>query len=141
MYRARARISPRLVAFALAGFAVVAPLAAQARVDVTTIEKIKSEEMSRSQVMELMSWLSDVYGPRLTWSPNVARARDWAIGFACVLAPFLAVYAACGKLVAFFAGYAWTVRLLGGLPWSGAPQLPQIAGGVGGDLEDEFMQR
>ena len=80
MYRARARISPRLVAFAIAGFAVVAPLAAQERVDVTTIEKIKSEEMSRSQVMELMSWLSDVYGPRLTWSPNVARARDWAMG-------------------------------------------------------------
>ncbi len=57
-----------------------APLAAQEKVDVATIEKIKSEEMSHSQVMDIMSWLSDVYGPRLTWSPNATRARDWALG-------------------------------------------------------------
>ncbi|MFI5231185.1 MAG: M20/M25/M40 family metallo-hydrolase [Gemmatimonadales bacterium] len=78
------RISRRLLVLAIAGFAVAAPLAAplaaQEKVDVSTIEKIKSEEMSRSHVMELMSWLSDVYGPRLTWSPNATRARDWAMG-------------------------------------------------------------
>jgi carboxypeptidase Q len=56
------------------------PLAAQEKVDVTTIERIKSEEMNRGQVMDIMSWLSDVYGPRLTWSPNANRARDWTIG-------------------------------------------------------------
>ena len=27
-----------------------------------------------------MSWLSDVYGPRLTWSPNAAKAGTWATG-------------------------------------------------------------
>ena len=53
---------------------------AQERVDVATIERIKAEEMNNSQVMEIMSWLSDVYGPRLTWSPNIIRARDWAMG-------------------------------------------------------------
>ena len=77
---ARVRISPRLLAVAIAGLAVAAPLTAQEKVDVSTIEKIKSAEMSGSHVMELMSWLSDVYGPRLTWSPNVMRARDWAMG-------------------------------------------------------------
>src|SRR5258708_6729466 len=73
------RSAVRLVAtFALAlGFSL--PLAAQEKVDVATIEKIKSEEMNHSQVMELMSWLSDVYGPRLTWSPNATQAKEWAM--------------------------------------------------------------
>ena len=35
--------------------------------------------MNRSQVMDLMSWLSDVYGPRLTWSPNATKAGNWAM--------------------------------------------------------------
>ena len=56
------------------------PLAAQERVDVATIERIRAEEANKSQVMEIMSWLSDVYGPRLTWSPNLDRARDWTMG-------------------------------------------------------------
>ena len=57
----------------------VTPLLAQERVEVAAIERIKSEEMNHSQVMDIMSWLSDVYGPRLTWSPNAERARDWAM--------------------------------------------------------------
>ena len=56
--------------------AFAAPLAAQEKVDVATVERIKTEAMERSQVMELMSWLSDVYGPRLTWSPNEKRAAE-----------------------------------------------------------------
>ena len=51
-----------------------APLAAQEKVDVATIERIKAEAMNHSQVMDIMSWLSDVYGPRLTWSPNATLA-------------------------------------------------------------------
>lgn len=56
------------------------PLPAQERVDLTTIERIKAEAAGRSEVMDIMSWLSDVYGPRLTWSPNADRARDWTMG-------------------------------------------------------------
>ena len=68
-------------ALAAAVLVCSAPVArAQEKVDVATIERIKTEEMQHSQVMEIMSWLSDVYGPRLTWSPNIMRARDWAIG-------------------------------------------------------------
>jgi carboxypeptidase Q len=68
-------------AMVLAGLtlAIAIPAAAQEKVDVTTIERIKSEEMNRSQVMDIMSWLSDVYGPRLTWSPNATKAGDWAM--------------------------------------------------------------
>ena len=35
--------------------------------------------MNHSQVMETVSWLTDVYGPRLTGSPNFKAACDWAV--------------------------------------------------------------
>jgi hypothetical protein len=62
-----------------AGLVLAAPLPAQEKVDVATVERIKAEAMQHSQVMELMSWLSDVYGPRLTWSENTRKAGDWAM--------------------------------------------------------------
>jgi carboxypeptidase Q len=65
-------------AVAVALFAAVLP--AQESVDNATIEKIKAEAMQRSTVMETMSWLTDVHGPRLTGSPITKRAGDWAIG-------------------------------------------------------------
>ena len=64
---------------ALLGTLTVLPLSAQERVDVTTIERIKTEAMERSQVMDIMSWLTDVHGPRLTGSPITKAAGDWAI--------------------------------------------------------------
>ncbi len=59
--------------------ALAFPLAAQEKVDVATIERIVAEEDQHSQVMDIMSWLSDVYGPRLTWSPDAERAAQWAM--------------------------------------------------------------
>ena len=41
------------------------------------IVRIKDEGMNRSQVMQTLSYLSDVIGPRLTASPNAKRANDW----------------------------------------------------------------
>src|SRR3954470_22958325 len=58
-------------------FTAFASAGAQEKVDVATIDRIKTEEMNNSHVMEIMSWLTDVYGPRLTWSPGVQRAADW----------------------------------------------------------------
>ena len=49
------------------------------KVDVTTIERIKAEAEQHSQVMDVVSWITDVYGPRLTGSPNTKAAADWAI--------------------------------------------------------------
>jgi carboxypeptidase Q len=48
-------------------------------VDLAVIQKIKDEGLKRSQVMELMSWMCDVYGPRLTNSPNERAAAQWAL--------------------------------------------------------------
>ncbi|HKS06026.1 MAG TPA: M20/M25/M40 family metallo-hydrolase [Gemmatimonadaceae bacterium] len=66
----------------VAAFAVIAiglPLHAQEKVDVATIERIKSEALERSQVMDIMSWLTDVHGPRLSWSPNMKKAANWTV--------------------------------------------------------------
>ena len=41
------------------------------------IQRIKDEGMNRSQVMQTLSYLSDVIGPRLTNSPGMKRANDW----------------------------------------------------------------
>ena len=47
--------------------------------DAETIAAIKDEGLHRSQVVELAGWLSDVYGPRLTGSPTIEQAKEWAI--------------------------------------------------------------
>ena len=41
------------------------------------IVRIKDEGMNRSQVMQTLSYLSDVIGPRLTASPGMKRSNDW----------------------------------------------------------------
>ena len=47
--------------------------------DHQTIAKIRDEGLNRSQVMDHISWLSDVYGPRLTGSPAILQASDWVL--------------------------------------------------------------
>jgi hypothetical protein len=42
------------------------------------IDKIKDEGMNRSQVLQILSYLSDVIGPRLTASPSLLRANEWS---------------------------------------------------------------
>src|ERR1051325_2261870 len=41
------------------------------------VDKIKDEGLNRSQVMQTLSYLTDVIGPRLTCSPNAKRANEW----------------------------------------------------------------
>jgi carboxypeptidase Q len=47
--------------------------------DYATIGRIRDEGLNRSQVMDHVSWLSDVYGPRLTGSPAIQQASEWAM--------------------------------------------------------------
>jgi hypothetical protein len=42
-----------------------------------TIDRIKDEGMNRSQVMQTLSYMTDVIGGRLTGSPSMKRANDW----------------------------------------------------------------
>ena len=49
------------------------------KIDYQTIGRIRDEGLNRSQVMDHISWLSDVYGPRLTGSPAIQQASEWAM--------------------------------------------------------------
>ena len=64
------------VALTLAGFAV---LAAEERPDEAVFWKIRQEATARSQILQTVHVLTDVYGPRLTGSPNLKAAGEWAI--------------------------------------------------------------
>src|SRR5882672_9207324 len=41
------------------------------------ITRIKDEGLNRSKVMDTLSYLSDVIGPRLTASPGAKHANEW----------------------------------------------------------------
>jgi len=60
--------------------AVSAQVAQVEKVDLEMMKKIREEGTQRSQVMETLSWLTDVHGPRLTNSPQYKRASEWAKG-------------------------------------------------------------
>ena len=42
-----------------------------------TIDKIRDEGINRSQVMQTLSYMTDVIGGRLTGSPSMKRANEW----------------------------------------------------------------
>jgi len=44
------------------------------------IARIREEGLEHSKVMETLSYLTDVIGPRLTGSPNLKRANEWTRG-------------------------------------------------------------
>src|SRR6185295_18635428 len=47
--------------------------------DDDVLARIRKEAKEQSQIMKTMHMLSDVYGPRLTGSPNHKHAAEWAI--------------------------------------------------------------
>jgi carboxypeptidase Q len=57
---------------------LVAGLSAEEKVDLYTINRIKHEAFENSKVMENAYYLTDVYGPRLTGSPGLQAAAEWA---------------------------------------------------------------
>jgi carboxypeptidase Q len=71
-----------MLAAGLAGLLATLPLgAASEKIDYEAINKIKEQGLQpqNSKVMEISSWLTDVYGPRLTGSPNTQKAGEWAV--------------------------------------------------------------
>jgi len=64
---------------AAVALSIPAAASAQERIDMAALEKIREEGTQRSQVMTLSSWLTDVYGPRLTNSPQARAAGDWTV--------------------------------------------------------------
>ncbi|HKW96992.1 MAG TPA: M20/M25/M40 family metallo-hydrolase [Bryobacteraceae bacterium] len=62
---------------ALCLFATV--LAAEEKVDLAVVQRIKKEAFENSKVMDHLFYLTDVYGPRLTGSPGFTDAANWAV--------------------------------------------------------------
>ena len=58
--------------------AVALPAAAQPA-DEALLAAIRAEGIERSQVMEHVVWLSDVYGPRFTGTPAIEEAGAWTM--------------------------------------------------------------
>ncbi|MGE0811778.1 MAG: M20/M25/M40 family metallo-hydrolase [Vicinamibacterales bacterium] len=55
------------------------PAAPPEPVDHDIMWKIRREAIDNSQIMRTLSVLTDVYGPRLTGSPNLRGAQDWVV--------------------------------------------------------------
>jgi carboxypeptidase Q len=52
---------------------------AQEKIDYSFISQLKDEEFNRSQVMDILSNLTDISGPRLTGSSNLKKAQEYAV--------------------------------------------------------------
>ncbi len=68
-----------LLVTVLAASAPVFVLAQRETLDYAMLGRIRDEGLNRSQVMDHISWLSDVYGPRLTGSPGIQQASEWTM--------------------------------------------------------------
>ena len=69
----------RWVTTSVAVAALLAPLAAQERINADINAKIRQEAASHSQIMRVLHMFTDVYGPRVTGSPSLKAAGEWAI--------------------------------------------------------------
>jgi len=58
---------------------VTLPYAAEERINTDLNAQIREEAMQRSQLMRTLHFLTDVYGPRLTGSPSLKAAGEWAV--------------------------------------------------------------
>jgi carboxypeptidase Q len=71
-------LAKRIAVYSLALVLVVFCLAlAEDRADLAAVYKIKDEGLNHSQVMEILSYMTDVYGPRLSGSPGKQKAAEW----------------------------------------------------------------
>ena len=59
--------------------ASVAPPFAEERIDTEINAKIRKEGTDNSKIMRTLHYFTDVYGPRLTGSPNLKSAGEWAV--------------------------------------------------------------
>ena len=59
--------------------AAFAGVAAEERVDQDMFWKFRQEGTNNSKILQTLHMFTDVYGPRLTGSPNLKAAGEWAI--------------------------------------------------------------
>ena len=62
------------------GYAIQTP---RENVDLQAMNKIRAEALNNSHIMETVGYLTDVIGPRLTGSPNLDKAEEYAADKLC----------------------------------------------------------
>src|SRR5829696_660791 len=72
-------MSKMLVAVLVGLTVAAAPVGTSEKIDAEINAKIRAEAENNSQIMRTMHYLTDVYGPRLTGSPNFTAAADWSV--------------------------------------------------------------
>lgn len=77
MNRLFKRTSGPIVALLILGLSAGAQVASVERVDLEVMKNIRAEGLERSKVMDTLSYLTDVIGPRLTGSPQMKAANEW----------------------------------------------------------------
>ena len=76
------RVLAKTLALALLVVFLAQPLSThtqEARINSDIYARIVKEETENSQIMRTLHFFSDVYGPRLTGSPNLKAAGEWAV--------------------------------------------------------------
>ena len=68
-----------LTGLLIAGTAGLALNAQAPAVDAAMVAKLRAEGLERSQVMDTLSYMTDVLGARLTLSDDMTRAQEWAM--------------------------------------------------------------
>jgi hypothetical protein len=69
----------RCIGFGLLAISLLSPaVPAQEPVDWDAVARIREEGFKRSQIMDMVGYMSDVLGPRLTASPSMRKAQEWA---------------------------------------------------------------
>ena len=75
--RSRLHLTSMILVLGLCLTAVPFALAGTDDPDLTVVTEIRTEGFRHSQVMEILSDLTDMIGPRLTGSPSMKHANDW----------------------------------------------------------------
>jgi hypothetical protein len=71
-------MTKRILTLAIASAALLSATLRAQPVDLVTVTKIRSEGLTRSKAVDTLSEMCDGIGPRLTGSPNMKKAAEWA---------------------------------------------------------------
>ncbi len=72
-------LQKQVVFSAILAASLTVPVLAQGEEAEANTAFLREQGLEHSKVMDHLSWICDVYGPRLTGSDNLRRAQDWAI--------------------------------------------------------------
>jgi len=70
----------KCLAVAVLAVLIAGAAAAQEKIDLQVLQRIRQEGLENSKIADLMVYLCDIYGPRLSESPQYRKAAEWVVG-------------------------------------------------------------